>query len=114
MKDIKKALGLRVRELRTKQEISQEELADRAGLHWTYVGGVERGEKNVTLETMFKLSQGLGIDVTDLFAFAKQKPQAGENKVFTAEIYNLVKNLEPKNREIVKRVIKTLVKELEN
>jgi Helix-turn-helix. len=47
--------------------ISQEELAFRAGLHRTYIGMIERAEKNVTLCNIKKIADALGIDIKDLF-----------------------------------------------
>jgi DNA-binding XRE family transcriptional regulator len=47
--------------------LSQEALADRAGLHWTYVGSVERGERNVSVDNICRLAWALGVDVPDLF-----------------------------------------------
>ncbi len=59
--------GDRVRKERRKQGLSQEELAARAGLHRTYIGMIERAEKNITLENIAKIASGLGIKVADLF-----------------------------------------------
>lgn len=62
-----RAFGLRVRELRTAANLSQEELADRAGLHRTYVGAVERGERNLALDAMWRLADALEVRPADLF-----------------------------------------------
>ena len=51
MSDIAKIVGKRLRSYRTAQGLSQEKLAERAGLHPTYIGLVERGEKNLTIES---------------------------------------------------------------
>lgn len=59
-------LGLRVREERLKKGLSQEILAERADVHRTYIGMVERGEKNVTLQNMTKIAAALGLTVSDL------------------------------------------------
>jgi transcriptional regulator with XRE-family HTH domain len=48
--------------------LSQEELAERAGLHRNYVGGVERGERNVGLENIVKLAGALSVSPRELFA----------------------------------------------
>jgi transcriptional regulator with XRE-family HTH domain len=58
--------GKQVRKERLKQKLSQEELADRAGLHRTYIGMVERAEKNVTLESIQKITKALGLKIADL------------------------------------------------
>lgn len=63
-----KQFGQRVRELRLAAGMSQEDLADRAGLHRTYIGGIERGERNIGLLNVFRLAGTFGISVADLFA----------------------------------------------
>lgn len=61
-----KSLGERIRLARTSIGLSQEALAERAGLHRTYVSSVERGERNPTLATLLKLGEALGVDLGDL------------------------------------------------
>ena len=58
--------GKRVRRRRTKLGISQEELGFRSGLHPTYVSGIERGERNLSLMNLVRLAQGLGVDPAQL------------------------------------------------
>ena len=55
-----------VREKRKLKNISQEELASLAGVHRTYIGMIERGEKNITLQNIKKLSLALNCDISDL------------------------------------------------
>jgi transcriptional regulator with XRE-family HTH domain len=50
---------------------SQEALAERADLHWTYIGGIERGERNVSLLNIVKVARALGITVSRLLAGIK-------------------------------------------
>lgn len=57
----------RVRTLREAQGISQEKLAERADLHRTYIGMVERLERNPSLICIHKIAKGLGVDITELF-----------------------------------------------
>lgn len=59
--------GEKLRELRKVRVLSQEELANEAGLHRTYIGGVERGERNPTLTTLKKIADALNLSLTDLF-----------------------------------------------
>jgi len=60
--------GIRVRQLRKEKGISQEELAHRADLHRTYIGMIERAEKNITLLNVEKIAKSLEINITDLFS----------------------------------------------
>jgi transcriptional regulator with XRE-family HTH domain len=62
------ALGRAIRELRLSAGISQETLADRSRLHRTYVGGIERGERNVSFGNLLKLVDALGVRPSELFA----------------------------------------------
>lgn len=55
-----------LRQARLERGISQEELAELADLHRTYVGSVERGERNVSIDNIERLSKALGLDVVDL------------------------------------------------
>lgn len=59
--------GCRVREERLKKNLSQEELAERAGVHRTYIGMIERAEKNITLINVQKIALALEIQISDLF-----------------------------------------------
>lgn len=59
--------GGKVREERLKQDLSQEELAARAGVHRTYIGMIERAEKNITLENIEKIAKALRINIADFF-----------------------------------------------
>ncbi len=59
--------GQRVRELREAAGMSQEELAERAGLHRTYIGGIERGERNVGILNVLHLARALRVRPGDLF-----------------------------------------------
>ncbi|MBX9708672.1 MAG: helix-turn-helix transcriptional regulator [Caulobacteraceae bacterium] len=64
--DVRKRLGLRLQRLRQERGLSQEELADRSGLHRTYVSGVERGVRNPTITVLDKLAKGLEVTLPDL------------------------------------------------
>lgn len=60
------AFGERVRTRRHELGESQEELADACGLHWTFVGQVERGRRNISLHNILKLARGLAVDPCEL------------------------------------------------
>jgi transcriptional regulator with XRE-family HTH domain len=65
--DVKLLFGKRVRELRKLRGWSQEEFALRVDLDRSYVGGVERGERNISLENICLISAGLGVPTATLF-----------------------------------------------
>jgi len=60
------ALGARVRALRAAAGLTQEELARAGGLHWTYVGQIERGGRNLTYKNIIRLATGLGVTPSHL------------------------------------------------
>ena len=64
--DIKSAVGGKVRKLREKNGFSQEQLGFESGLHRNYIGGVERGERNIGIVNIGKLAKALGVRPRDL------------------------------------------------
>jgi transcriptional regulator with XRE-family HTH domain len=67
-RSVKSRFGSAVRRLRDERGYSQEELAERADLHRNYVGGIERGERNVALENIIKLAKALSVSPKELFS----------------------------------------------
>jgi transcriptional regulator with XRE-family HTH domain len=65
---VRLAFGRRVKALRTKAGLSQEQLAHEAGLHRTYVSSLERGQRNVGLDNICTLAVALGVPPSELFA----------------------------------------------
>ena len=68
MKDLLELLGKRVHELRGARKWSQEEFAHVSGLHRTYIGQIERGEKNISFANLVKISGVLGVTMSELLA----------------------------------------------
>jgi len=64
--DILKRFGQRVRKLRSQQGLSQEAFAERCGLDRTYVGGIERGDRNLGLRNINAIAKALGISLEEL------------------------------------------------
>jgi transcriptional regulator with XRE-family HTH domain len=79
------SFGNRVRAERERLGVSQEELADRSGLHRTYIGGVERGERNLGLLNVLRLARALGLPpaalLTDFRAVAEANEPGGADDV---------------------------------
>jgi len=63
-----KKFGQKVVEQRKKQKLTQEELADKAGIERSYMGAIERGERNPTLKKVFSISNALKVKAKDLFS----------------------------------------------
>lgn len=64
--DLCSQFGIRIRELRKQNGYSQEEFAEQVGMHRTYLGGLERGERNPTLTIMMRLAKGLRVSLSEL------------------------------------------------
>jgi transcriptional regulator with XRE-family HTH domain len=65
---VQQALGRRIRELRSKRGWSQEDFADICGLHRTYMGSIERGERNLTIVSILTVAQHLEMTVSQLLS----------------------------------------------
>ena len=65
-----KKLGSRIRAIRLAAGLSQEQLADQAGLHRTYVGGIERGERNIGVLNLFRIARALRVNPSDLLSIS--------------------------------------------
>jgi transcriptional regulator with XRE-family HTH domain len=64
---VKKRFGKSLKAWRTRRGLSQEQLAEKAGLHRTYISDLERGARNISLESMEKLALGLEINLAEFF-----------------------------------------------
>lgn len=71
MRDLQQALGSTIRELRSRKGLSQESFADLVDLHRTYIGAVERGERNVSLQNLVRIAEGLDLSLSDLLQRAE-------------------------------------------
>jgi transcriptional regulator with XRE-family HTH domain len=64
--ELQAVVGWNIRRIRAGRGVSQEELADELGVHRTFMGGVERGERNLTLRSVERLADGLGVEPRQL------------------------------------------------
>lgn len=83
MVDIRARFGTVLKAWRTRRQLTQEELAERSGLSYKFIGEIERGTGNPTIETVAQLAVALGVDVADLFA--------GDRDLAGADVYRLSK-----------------------
>lgn len=68
-KHILEAFGQRMQKVRKEKGITQEELASKVAMHRTYIGLVERGERNPTIRTLYKIAKALEVKSSDLLPF---------------------------------------------
>ena len=78
MDDSRIALGKRIRWLRTKVGLTQEQLAERAELSMKHLGEIERGKGNPTLSSLENIADAFGVSLPDLFEFKHERLSAGE------------------------------------
>lgn len=71
-KFILKEFGARIRDLRTQENLSQEQLSFKTGFHRTYIGMIERGERNISLTNITVFSKAFKMDLSDLLNFRNQ------------------------------------------
>ena len=88
MSEIAKSVGQRIRSYRIRLELSQEKLAELSGVHPTYIGQLERGEKNATLESIEKIANALNIPLSKLFEKLGDSAEAGQS--IPLECYELL------------------------
>jgi len=116
VKDLLVHLGNRVRELRTGRKWSQEEFAHVSGLHRTYVGQIERGEKNISFDNLSRVAGALGMNLSALFegletgsaANVKSPPVAGARKDgahLEIEARKLVRRLKLQHAEMNRTIL---------
>jgi len=99
MGDISSIVGKRIKAHRNRLGFTQEELAEKCGLHHTYIGQLERGEKNATLESIEKVVRGLDISFEVLFEKLDSGTTVEPN--IAAKCYEIVSALHPSEQQVM-------------
>ncbi|WP_342416104.1 helix-turn-helix transcriptional regulator [Paenibacillus sp. FSL R10-2782] len=99
------SVGNRIRELRKAKGWTQEQLAEAAGLHYSYIGGVERGDRNISLETLEKIVLALKVPPFELFQF----DETSDRKEIINELMLLINSRETIELEILTTITKNIV-----
>jgi len=102
-KDVLNRLGSRIRELRIRADLTQEQLAERADLHPTYLGGIERGERNLSLKNLAKLAAALQVSLKTLVDFGDEEFHRTSHR-----LKDLNRGKEPPNGNVFHRVLQQL------
>lgn len=103
MNSIIKLIGQRLRNYRTQQKLSQEKLAELSGCHPTYIGQIERGEKNATIESIAKIAAALELPLTKLFENLDTLPDP--SKTIPNACYEFLSAKTPKEQEQLYRLL---------
>ena len=103
MSDIAKILGQRIRNYRTAAGLSQEKLAELSGCHPTYIGQIERGEKNATIESIEKISSALNVSLSKLFEKLGAKEK--ETRNIPLECYEFLSSKTKEEQEHIYRIL---------
>jgi transcriptional regulator with XRE-family HTH domain len=104
------SLGGRIRSLRKAKGLSQEALGERSGLNPKYIGQIERAETNPSVETLQRIAEGLGVDLSDLFAFLPGKRRAQGHEPILEEIISLARDQDIRTVRLVRDMVRELVK----
>ena len=103
MSEIAKTIGKRIRNYRNNLGLSQEKLAELSGCHPTYIGQIERGEKNATLESVEKISSALNVPLSKLFE--KLNENGTTRRSIPLECYEFLSSKSQQEQEIIYRII---------
>ncbi len=108
MSNLSLQIGKRIRSYRLKSSFNQEELAEKCGLHPTYIGQVERGEKNATIESISKIAAGLSLPLSTLFENIGGNTDNG-NENYPAQAYDLILSLPAEQQEKMISIMQMII-----
>lgn len=106
MGELSLAIGSRIRSYRKQKGYSQEKLSELANCHPTYIGQLERGEKNATLDSIEKITSALEVTLSELFY--KLDETEGGSASYALQCYQLVCEKSPKEQEQLYRILKEI------
>ncbi|QLG36727.1 helix-turn-helix transcriptional regulator [Paenibacillus sp. E222] len=108
-REVLKLVGARIRALRKERGYSQESLGEKGGFHFSYIGQIERGEKNVSLVNLAKIAESLDVNLIQLFAYIEEEFEVTEDEKQIKEIVQLLRDSSPDNIRVAKNVIKGIL-----
>jgi transcriptional regulator with XRE-family HTH domain len=107
MEDIKTLLGRRIRYLRTLRGMTQQKLGEKVDLNYKYLGAVERGEKNPSIDNLAKIAEGLNVELHEIFII---KDQVEDTRILKRKIDEFLKAAGKKEIRTIYRVIEAILK----
>ncbi|WP_018758525.1 helix-turn-helix domain-containing protein [Paenibacillus terrigena] len=106
-KEVLLRVGARIRELRKEKGLTQEALGEKGGFHFSYVGQVERGEKNVALLNLAKIAEALDVDISQLFTPINQD-NTEKSQSDIQEITYMLNQQDPQKIALAKNVVREI------
>lgn len=89
--------------------MSQEELAEKCGLHPTYIGQIERGEKNATLESISRITAGLSVTMSTLFEKIESGEDSAQKTNYPFIAYDLVQSIPNESQKKLVSIMRDII-----
>ena len=100
-------LGRRIRQLRRRRELTQEAFGEAAGIHYKYLGAVERGERNLSLKQLLKIARALQIEPHELLLVEQEEPSVPKLR---AMIHELLREADRGQLQMAYKVLRALLR----
>ncbi|PUA41048.1 transcriptional regulator [Paenibacillus elgii] len=114
MSEILKLVGSRIRDVRKSRGLSQEALAEKAGFNSSYIGFIERAERNISLVNLEKIAKALNVGVYQLFSYVREYEDLTENETRIKEILSVLKNRDQRDLDMVRNVLIEIFERYDN
>ncbi|WP_239616290.1 helix-turn-helix domain-containing protein [Cohnella mopanensis] len=109
--NVLKLVGQRIRTLRKEREMSQELLGEKGGFHYSYIGQIERGEKNISLLNLAKIASALDVSLSQLFTYVDEEEKRTETEADLQEILSTLRYQKPDQVRMVRNVVREILVE---
>lgn len=105
MSETLKLVGTRIRDIRRANGLSQEALAEKAGFNPSYIGFIERAERNISLKNLDKIASALNVGVNQLFTYIAEQEHLTVEDSTVKEILLMLRERDPKDAEMAKNIL---------
>lgn len=112
MPDVLKLVGARIKDLRKIRGLSQEALAEKAGFNISYIGFIERAERNVSMKNLAKIASALDVGVYELFTYLKEQEELTEESNLK-DIISLLRERDSKDIEMVRNILNEIFRRID-
>lgn len=110
MSEILVNVGQRIRQIRKAQNLSQHALAEKCGFTFSYIGGVERAEKNISLINLEKIAHGLDVGVHQFFIYSHKYENLSSNEQLIKELISMLIEHDPDTIKMAKNILNEILK----